>query len=124
MASTMRVPRANILRELPAHDQEWGARGDTFAGSMDERMYAATVLGRAIGHAADMETQMMTSGLRALADMGLSADTDADIAAAGSVTRWQAYATLAAFLRPATATFAPSLRLAVAAAAACPPWEL
>lgn len=91
MANTMRVPRANILRELRAHDQEWSARGDTFAGSADERAYAAELLGRAIGHA-----------------------TDADAAGEG---RWQAYSGVAVSLRPALATFTPSLRLAIGAAA-------
>ena len=90
MPGTMRIPAANILRELPERDREWAARGDQFAGSADERLYAAELLGRVIGH-----------------------ETDAD--AGGG--RWQAYADTASVIRPALDVFTPSLRLAIGAAA-------
>lgn len=114
---SLRTPNANILRELPERDREWAARGDRFAGSADERHYGAELLGRAIGRAADMEATQMTGQLRALVGMGASTDTDADIAAAADVTRWQEYAALAVLTRPATAAFPPALRLTVAASA-------
>jgi hypothetical protein len=50
--ATMRTPNANILRELTEREREHAARGYQFAGSADERYYAAELLGRAIGHAA------------------------------------------------------------------------
>ena len=88
---TLRVPAANILREINERDREWAARGDTFAGSADERMYAAELLGRVIGHAA-------------------AADAPEE-------GRWQAYAATAESLLPALRMFTPPLRLAMGAAA-------
>jgi hypothetical protein len=117
MPNTMRTPAANILRELPERDREWAARGDQFAGSADERCYGAELLGRAIGHAAELEAAELAAFLRALAVTCGSADTPADIAAAADVGRWQAYATMAAAMRPAMASFSPSQRLTVAATA-------
>lgn len=89
---SMRTPASNVLLELQLLDAEYSLRGDQFAGSHDERLYAAVLLGHAIRHT-----------------------TGADAATEGGT--WPAYAATATAVRPALEMFPPPLRLAIGGAA-------